>query len=140
MWNPLDDLDPVAGGILCGDQREGRSSATREAHHLSVEDNVLAIEVGRQLDRLAGLYLLELHFLEVGVDVGGLDRNDGHQLRAGLDTLADLDLAARNDAVDGRADECALGVCSRGGARPPGRASAWGLWRTVPLPTSPRLT
>ena len=44
----------------------------------------LAIEVGGQLDRLAEADLLELHFLEVGVDIDAADRDDGHQRRARL--------------------------------------------------------
>ena len=68
-----------------------------------------AVEVGGQRHRLAGAHLRQLHFLEVGVDVGlGRSGTIGHQRRADGDLLADLDLLLGDHAVDRRADHGAV--------------------------------
>ncbi len=43
----LHDLDPVAGGILGRQQREGRAGARTESDHVPVEHDVAAVEIGR---------------------------------------------------------------------------------------------
>ena len=117
----LHDLDPVAGRVLRRDQREGRAGAAGEAGDAAVERRSCRHR-GRtgELDRLAGAHLVELAFLEIGVDVDGADRHDGHHRIAGGDPLADLDLAVGDDAVDRRADDRALT-----GRAAPGRARPW---------------
>ena len=65
------------------------------------------------------LHIGELRFLVVGDDVGGLRRHHGHQLRPGLDVLADPQRAVADHAVDRRDDAW----CRRGSA-PPGPATA----------------
>src|SRR6185369_12392694 len=73
----LDHLDPVAGGVLCRDQREGCARAAGKPADRPVEHHILAIEVGGEFDRLPRFHLLQLDLLEVGVDIGGLHRDDG---------------------------------------------------------------
>ena len=63
-----------------------------------------AIEVGVQRDRLADAHLLQLDLLEVGVDMHLIERHHGQQRHAGLDALAELDLALGDDAVERRFD------------------------------------
>ena len=60
----------------------------------------------------------ELPFLEVGIHVDVLNRNDGHQRDTHLDFLADLNGSLGNDAVDRCAqngtrqiDSCLFGSC-----------------------------
>src|SRR5271165_342319 len=64
---PLDDLDPVPGGVLRRNDRQRGAGAAREADDPPVVDDVVAVEVARQLGGLAGADLGELNFLEVGV-------------------------------------------------------------------------
>ncbi len=64
----LHDLDPVARRVLRRQQRERGARARREALDAAVIDDVVAVEVGLQLDRLADAHALQLHFLEVRVD------------------------------------------------------------------------
>src|SRR6185369_3598221 len=85
----LNDLDPVAGRVLRRDQREGRTGAAGESGDLAMVDKIVAVEVGDEFDALARTDLLELAFLEVGVDVDASDRDNGHDRRAGGDPLAD---------------------------------------------------
>ena len=64
----LHHLDPVAGGVLRRQQREGRAGAGAQADHLAVVLDVAAVDVGMQRHRLADAHAAQLHFLEVGVD------------------------------------------------------------------------
>src|SRR6185437_2284813 len=100
----LDDLDPVAGGVLGRDGGERRAGAAGEAHDRAVELHGPAVEVAGQHHALAEPHPPQLAFLEIGVDIGGLDRHHGHQLGAGLDPLADLGGVLGDDAVDRGAD------------------------------------
>src|SRR5439155_6357225 len=72
----LHDLDPVACGILGRYQCEGRAGAAAEADHLAVEDDIASVQVGGESDRLADAYLSQLAFLEVGVDIHFVDRDN----------------------------------------------------------------
>ncbi len=56
------------------------------------------------VDRLSGPDVGELRLLVVGDDVGGGDRHHRHQLRSGLDVLANAQRAGADDAVDRRDD------------------------------------
>ena len=74
----LGDLDPVAGGILRRQHREGRARAGADAldHAVEVEARIHVEADGRRLARLdAG----EIGFLEVGVDppIAVLDEGEG---------------------------------------------------------------
>ena len=56
------------------------------------------------IDRLPAAHVGELGFLEVGDDIGFGARHHRHQLRAGLNKLADAERAVADDAV-GRGDD-----------------------------------
>src|SRR3546814_3885696 len=56
----LDDFHPVARRILRWDQREGGAGAAGDADHLAAIDDVAAIIVRGQLDRLADADIAEL--------------------------------------------------------------------------------
>lgn len=96
----LDDFDPVAGRVLSGDRREGGACTPGEPRDAAVIDDIGAIEVGSQLDRLAGLDAGKLHFLEIGIDVHLLQRHDDHDRRAGLDALTNGHAALIDNAGD----------------------------------------
>src|SRR5688572_15673035 len=100
----LHHLDPVAGRILGRDQGEGGACAAAEPGDAAVEDHVLAVEIGMELDRLVDADLGQLAFLEIGVDISVLHRDHAHQGAARLHALADLDLSAGDDAGDRGAD------------------------------------
>src|SRR5216683_4621785 len=63
--NPLHDLDPVAGGVLGGQQREARAGARAEGVHGAVED-LARKGVDLDLGGHARLHARELGLLEVG--------------------------------------------------------------------------
>src|SRR5690606_15136491 len=65
--NALDDLDPVAAGVLRRKQRELRAGAGADGVERAGE-GVAGIGVDRDLGLLAGLQLLEIGFLGIGVD------------------------------------------------------------------------
>ena len=73
---------PVA--FCAGTMASAAAGAAGEADDPAVVDDLVAIEIASQFRGLAGADLGQLHFLEVGVDIGGLDRHDDHQRRAGL--------------------------------------------------------
>src|SRR6185312_4354958 len=74
----LHHLDPIAGGVLRRDQREGRAGAAAQTHDMTVEDDIGPIKVGRQRHVLTRAHAFELAFLEIGVDIGLLDRRHRH--------------------------------------------------------------
>jgi hypothetical protein len=106
--HPLHHLDPVAGGVLRRQQRERRAGADAEAGDRALVFDLLAVDVGGQLHRLADADLAQLHFLEVGVDPDLVQRDDGHQRRAGGDALAELHGALGDVAVHRRRQRGAL--------------------------------
>src|ERR1700744_3672973 len=75
----LDHLDPVAGGVLRGDHREGRAGAAGDTDHRAAVLHRAAVEVGGQLHRLARPDLAQLLLLEVGVHIGLAHGHDAHQ-------------------------------------------------------------
>src|SRR5262249_55294956 len=99
----LHHLDPVAGGVLRRDGGEGRAGAAGEARNHAAILDLLAVEVRIHLDLLADAHLVELAFLEIGVDVHLRKRHHGEQRATCLHLLADLHGAARHHAVDRRA-------------------------------------
>src|SRR5580704_11601351 len=62
----LDDLDPVAGGVLGRDGGERRAGAAGQAHDASVEFHAAAVEVAGQHGGLAEPHAPQLPFLDVG--------------------------------------------------------------------------
>ena len=98
----LHHLDPVAGGVLRRQQREGGAGADAQPGHLAVVLDLLAVGIGDQRRRLADAQLPELDFLEVGVDPQLVERHQRHQRRAGLHPLAELHAAPGHVAVDRR--------------------------------------
>ncbi len=99
----LDDLGEVAGRVVRRQQREFLAAGRREAVDMAL-DGRAGEHVDVDLDRLAGLHVGELRLLEVRDDIGRVDRHDRHQLRAGLDILADAQRAVADHAVDRRGD------------------------------------
>ena len=100
----LDDLDPVAGGILRRQQREGAARARAQALDMAVIGDTAAIDIGGDGHRLADAHVLQLHFLEIGVDPDIGQRHHRHQRRARRDLLADLDGALGDHAIHRRDD------------------------------------
>src|SRR5258705_2252472 len=98
----LHDLDPVAAGVLRREERESATGAGAEADHLAVILELVAVEVRGERHGLAHAHLLELAFLEVRIDPYIVQRDDGHERRAGSDALADLHRALGDKAGDGR--------------------------------------
>ncbi len=73
----LHDLDPVAGRILSRQQRKGAAAAGGNVGYVAVVFNIVPIEVGVDRHRLSGAHMLELSFLEVGVDPDIIERDYG---------------------------------------------------------------
>src|ERR1700722_12846807 len=69
----LHDLDPVAGGILRGNEREGGAGSATDTPHLAVVFDGPAVEVGGQHRRLSEAHLAQLRLFVVGIHVHRLD-------------------------------------------------------------------
>src|SRR6185369_14189769 len=106
--NALHHLDPVAGGVLRRQQREGGAGAGPEAGQGAGVFDLLAVHVGGEVDRLADAHVAQLRFLEIGIDPDLVEGDDRHHRRPGLDPLADLDAALGHVATDRRRDVAAL--------------------------------
>src|SRR5258706_14060962 len=100
----LHDLDPVAAGVLRGEERESATGAGTETGDLPVVLELVAVEIRGELHGLADTHLLELPFLEVRIDPHIVQRDDGHERRAGSDALPDLHGALGDIAGDRRGD------------------------------------
>src|SRR3546814_20474688 len=105
--------------MLLWDQREGGAGAAGDADHLAAIDDVAAIIVRGQLDRLADADIPELAFLEIGVDIGGADRNDHTDRRARGGALADLQPPAGGEDAAPREEQGRVGT---------GRGSTCNYW------------
>src|SRR5208282_1811979 len=101
----LHDLDPVTGRVLRRNQREGGTGAAVESFNDTVEGDLVAIEVGYELDLLAGAHHFQLYFLEIGVYIFFAYGDHREERRGGLDALAELDLPSGDDAVNWRAND-----------------------------------
>ena len=99
---------PVA--FCAGYQCEGGACAAVEARDHAVVDDLVAVEVGDELDLLPRAHLLELNLLEVGIHIHLPDGYDREQGRGGLHALAELHLAPRDDSIHRRADHRAAEV------------------------------
>ena len=100
----LHHLDPVPGGILGWDHRECRAGAAADAFDPAMEYPARAVNIRLQRDRLARPDMLDLAFLEIGVDKQLLYRHHGHQFSPCGDLLANLDPRLGDNAVHRRAD------------------------------------
>jgi len=63
-----------------------------------------------QFDALADAYLVELDFLEIGIDIHVAHRHHHHQRHARLNALAELYLAPRHHAIDRGANHGTLQI------------------------------
>ncbi len=110
---PLDDLDPVARGILRRQERKARARPGGERIHLAIEGPV-GERVDAHFRRHARPDALELGLLVVRDDPDVVERHDGEKRLPHLRHLAKLDRSLGNHAVDGRAHvrvvELQLGV------------------------------
>ncbi len=121
----LHHLDPVAGGVLGGQQGERRPGARGHAAHMAMENERAAIQIAAYLRRLSNAHVAQLHFLEVRIHPQSVQRNHRHERLAGLDVLAQLHAAlghvtahGRDHGVapggDPRVAKCGLGLEHRG--------------------------
>ena len=114
---PLHDLGEVSGGIVRRQQREHGAGGRREALDRAL-DRMLGQRIDRDRSRLAGAQARQLRFLEVGVDINLIERNEARKPLAGLHVIAGLHGAIADHAVDRRADDgerqIALGLGERG--------------------------
>src|SRR5579864_8564774 len=101
----LNDLDPVAGRILCRDQCESRAGAPGKAHDPPVKKDFAPVEIAGELDRLARMDTGQLALLEVGLDIDRAHGNESHHRIAGCNALSNLHLAVGHDAIDRRPDD-----------------------------------
>src|SRR5271156_3948399 len=100
----LNDLDPIAGGILSRQERESSAAARRQADEFSVILDLSAIHVSAQLDRLADPHITQLNFLKVGVHPDGIQWNNAHKWCTRSNSLTHLNRSLRDDAGDRRGD------------------------------------
>ena len=105
-WNALDHLDPVAGGILRRQQREGRAGTGAKTGNLAVVCDLAAVDIGNELDRLTDAHRRELRLLEVGVDPHLVERDDRHQRRTGAHALSELHRALGDKPTDRGGQHC----------------------------------
>ena len=86
----LDDLGEIAGRVVRRQQRELRAGGGRDRRHHALDH--LAVErVDGDIDFLPRLDVGELGLLEVGVDVGGVERHERHQPGSRLHQVSDLE-------------------------------------------------
>jgi hypothetical protein len=97
----LHDLREVTRRVVGRQQSEFEPARRGKAVDMAGQRHA-RIAVDFDLDRLAAPHMRQLRLLEIGDDVGGAERNDGHELRPGLYVLADAERAGANRAVDRR--------------------------------------
>lgn len=100
----LDDLDPVAGGVLGRQEGEGAARPGGEAGHAAMIGDVAAVHVHADHGGLADAHLVELDFLEIGVDPQAVQGDHGHERGAGRYDFASLH-AAFGDLPGGGAQD-----------------------------------
>src|SRR6266852_105875 len=86
-WNPLNDLDVVAGGIFRRQHAEKRTRRTGYAVHVTPIGT--AVRVNFDSYRLSHPHMLELTLLEIGGDPDLIKWDHGQQLLTGLDVPPD---------------------------------------------------
>src|SRR5262250_3723530 len=98
-WEPLNDFDKVAAGIFRRQEAKQRSCGARE---ILDDPAVVATErINMNVHRLTRAHVFELSFLEVCRHPDIVNRNDGKQTLPWLNSLAEFDGFASNDATDG---------------------------------------
>ncbi len=115
----LHHLDPVAGGVLRRQQRKGRAGASAQAVDRPWYSPCLPYTSACSSTGWPMRRLVQLAFLEVGVDPHLVERNHRHQRRAGVHALAQLHAALGDIAVDRRHQVGALQRPGRPRARGP---------------------
>ena len=101
--DPLDDLGEVAGRVVRRQQRELRAGGRGDRRHHALDH--LAVErVDGDIDLLPRLDVRELGFLEVGVDIGSVERHERHQPGSRLHQVADLSRLVADGSVERRDD------------------------------------
>ena len=122
----LHDLDPVAGGVLRRQQREGIAGAGRKACDVAMKHDAGAISVGGDRHRLADTDIGKLYFLEIRIDPKRIKRHHRHQRCAGCDLGADLHAALRDHAIGGGVKRHVI-PDQNGGAQARGRGQHIGI-------------
>ncbi len=107
--HPLHHLDPVAGGVLRRQQGERAARARREAEHLAVIEDLVAVHVRCHGRGLSDADVPEFGFLEVGLDPELVERHDREQGHAGRHVGAQLHAALGDVARHRRQDRVAAG-------------------------------
>src|SRR5882724_4521550 len=97
-WHPLHDLDPVAGRVLRGQQREGGARAGAEPGYLAMITEAAAIKISTQGHGLADAHRGQLGLLEVRIHPDLVERHDRHQRRTGADALTELYSPPRDES------------------------------------------
>src|SRR5271155_1486034 len=88
-WNPLHDLDVVAGRVLRREQAESLTRRRAQTIYISFEGVAQRIDV--DIDRLPRLHPAQLVFLEVGGNPDVVERHHCEQRFAWLNALSRLD-------------------------------------------------
>lgn len=89
-WYLLDDFDLVVGGVLCWQQGECVVGVYVEVVDGVVVVYVVVVEVGVDFYWLVDMYMFELGFFEVGVDLDLVQWDYGYQCIVWLYVLVDL--------------------------------------------------
>ncbi len=99
--NPLNDLDPVAGGILRRNEGKSGAGPCADSGHLPCVC-VSGIDIGRYRGGLPDAHVGELSFLEICFNVNLAQRDNGHQGLSGLNPVAHLNILLGNVAFNRR--------------------------------------
>ena len=105
---------PVA---LSGGSSENCAPEAGEIDDTTPSTDPAVERVDGDVDLLPRLDVGELGLLEVGVDIGGVERHERHQPRARLHEIADLGRLVADDAVERRDDAGERKVALRLGER-----------------------
>ncbi|MNE92027.1 hypothetical protein D3C80_1897080 [compost metagenome] len=76
--HPLNDLDPVPSGVLCGQQRKRSTGPNTQMLYLTVIANGFAIDIGIDLYWLTDANITQLGLGEISLDPDFIQRYDGH--------------------------------------------------------------
>ncbi len=98
----LHDLDPVASRVLRRKQREGRARSRSESSDRAVILHAASVHIAIERHRLPDTNIRELRLLEVRIDPYLVQRDHGHQGRAGADSLTELHASLCDESRDRR--------------------------------------
>ena len=96
----LHDLGEIAGRVVGRQQRELRPRGRRDRLDHALDDPAVE-RVDGDVDFLPRLDARELGLLEIGVDIGGVERHQRHQPGSRLHELADLGRLVADRPVEG---------------------------------------